>query len=77
VWIVAVVLILAGRLIGVAMGVMGTTSMYLAAEDLARDLSAPMFLVAVGYATGAAPPFGIYPPVQALRFQPVDALRYE
>ena len=75
VWIVDVFLILVGGLIGLAIGVMGTFSMSLTAEDLALCLWACTTLVAVGFATGAGLSFGVDPAMRALRLQPVDAIR--
>jgi len=73
----AMVLSLVGGLIGVAIGVMGTVSLSLAAEDLALHISASTIVMAAGFATGVGLVFGIYPAVRASSLQQVDALHYE
>lgn len=56
---------LAGGFIGVTIGVMGTVSMSLAAEDLALHISASTVLRAAGSATGVGLIFGIGPVVRS------------
>jgi putative ABC transport system permease protein len=73
----AVVLSLAGGLLGIAIGVSGTIGVSRAVEDLSLHLSPWTIVLATGFSMAVGLFFGIYPAVRASRLNPIDALRYE
>ena len=72
----AVVLSLAGGILGVALGVIGNQIIY-RATDFFIPTAAYSILIGFGFATLIGIVFGYFPARKAARLNPIDALRYE
>ena len=72
----AIVLSLAGGVLGVAVGVIGNQIIY-RATDFYIPSAAYSILIGFGFATLVGIVFGYFPARKAAKLNPIDALRYE
>ena len=73
----AVVLAVLGGLVGVALGVLGSTAIDLAVPQLDTSVALDSILLAVGFSVAVGLFFGIYPAARAAALHPIEALRFE
>jgi putative ABC transport system permease protein len=73
----AVVLALAGGMLGIIFGTLGATAVQLAAPDLDTSVTFNSIGLAVGFSVAVGLFFGIYPASRAANLNPIDALRFE
>ncbi len=73
----AILISLAGGLLGVGLGALLASAIHLALPDLDTSLTATSILVAVSFSAGVGIFFGIYPASRAAALHPIDALRFE
>jgi putative ABC transport system permease protein len=72
----AVIMTLAGGVVGICIGISGAYLISLVA-GIPFVVSVPAVLIAVGVSTLVGVVFGLYPARRAARLSPIDALRYE
>ncbi|MGD2206729.1 MAG: ABC transporter permease [Anaerolineae bacterium] len=73
----AMVLSLIGGLMGIGLGIVGSTVVAQLAERLTTVLTWDTILLATGFSAAVGLFFGIYPASRAASLNPIDALRYE
>ncbi|MBC7251378.1 MAG: ABC transporter permease [Anaerolineae bacterium] len=73
----AIVLSFIGGLIGISIGVVGTTAISNMVQGLTTRISPTTILLATGFSMAVGLFFGIYPATRAASLNPIDALRYE
>jgi putative ABC transport system permease protein len=71
----AVVITLAGGIIGIIIGISG--AFFISLLGIPFVVSVPAIIIAVGVSAGVGIIFGLYPARKAARLSPIDALRYE
>jgi putative ABC transport system permease protein len=73
----AVILALIGGLVGIALGIAGSTAIASLAEQFVPVVTWDTILLATGFSVAVGLFFGIYPANRAAGLNPIDALRYE
>ena len=73
----AVVLAVAGGIIGLLVGASGAIAIATLSDSLRPSLSWESVLLALSFSAAVGLFFGIYPATRAARLNPIDALRYE
>ena len=73
----AMTLSLLGGLIGIAIGLLGSTAIGTLVQNFKPEIQIGPVLLATGFSLAVGLFFGLYPAVRASRLNPIDALRYE
>jgi putative ABC transport system permease protein len=73
----AMTLSLLGGVIGIAIGLLGSTAIGKLVENFKPEIQIGPVLLATGFSLAVGLFFGLYPAVRAARLNPIDALRYE
>jgi putative ABC transport system permease protein len=73
----AMTLSLLGGMIGIAIGLLGSTAIGKLVENFKPEIQIGPVLLATGFSLGVGLFFGLYPAVRASRLNPIEALRYE
>jgi putative ABC transport system permease protein len=73
----AMVLSFIGGIVGITLGVIGSTVVASLAEELNTVVTPDVVLLSTGVSAAVGLVFGIYPAFRAARLHPIDALRYE
>ena len=73
----AVVLSLAGGIVGILLGYLGSKLFSRISEGLTAQITPSAILLATGFSIAVGIFFGIYPARRAARLNPIEALRYE